>query len=167
MKQQILTLRLGIIVILNSFPLIARGITENQIDDRERRATREKSMSFTSIQNAMMWTGKMLEYGTDDQNPYPDSSNPQNKNIEPTANTTEEDFLGKPNEETDFPSDYTLQIKYFRAEIEKRIQEVHSILASGKYPVEFQESARQVWKYLTEGKMQLGLELSNIRKNNN
>ena len=46
--------------------------------------SRERSLAVTKIQEAIMWLGMDLkEMGT--PNPYPESYNPQNAAVEPTA----------------------------------------------------------------------------------
>lgn len=48
------------------------------------RQSRERSLAITKLQEAIMWLGMDLkDLGT--QNPYPQSYNPENSEIEPTA----------------------------------------------------------------------------------
>lgn len=48
------------------------------------RKSRERSLSITKIEEAIMWLGMDLkDLGT--PNPYPQSYNPESKDIEPTA----------------------------------------------------------------------------------
>lgn len=48
------------------------------------RASRERSLAMTKIQEAIMWLGMDLkELGT--PNPYPQSYNPESQVVEPTA----------------------------------------------------------------------------------
>lgn len=46
--------------------------------------SREKSLAITKIQEAIMWLGMNLKQ-LNDTNPHPDSYNPDNTNIAPTA----------------------------------------------------------------------------------
>jgi len=48
------------------------------------RKSRERSLSITKLQEAIMWLGMDLkELGT--ENPYPNSKNPENTIVDPTA----------------------------------------------------------------------------------
>jgi hypothetical protein len=48
------------------------------------RSSRERSIAITKIQEAIMWLGMDLkDLGT--PNPYPESYNPENATVEPTA----------------------------------------------------------------------------------
>lgn len=50
----------------------------------ERRKSRERSLAVTKLQEAVMWLGMDLkDLGA--QNPYPNSYNPANAVVEPTA----------------------------------------------------------------------------------
>ncbi len=58
-------------------------------------SSRETSLAFTNLQRGKMWLGKVLgAIGT--ANPYPDSTNPDNKKIEPQADHTPEGYLFDP-----------------------------------------------------------------------
>lgn len=46
--------------------------------------TRERSIAITKMQEAMMWLGMDLKR-LNEQNPYPNSKDPSNTKIEPTA----------------------------------------------------------------------------------
>lgn len=46
--------------------------------------SRENSLAITKIEEGIMWLGKELKR-LGEENPYPDSYNPQNTKIEPTA----------------------------------------------------------------------------------
>lgn len=48
------------------------------------RKSRERSLSITKLQEAIMWLGMDLK-DIGDANPYPNSFNPENRVIEPTA----------------------------------------------------------------------------------
>ena len=47
-------------------------------------ASRERSICITKLQEAVMWLGMDLKR-LDSPNPYPDSMNPNNTKVEPTA----------------------------------------------------------------------------------
>lgn len=51
---------------------------------RDGRQSREKSLAITKLQEAIMWLGMELKaLGT--ENPYPNSYNPENAVVDPTA----------------------------------------------------------------------------------
>lgn len=52
--------------------------------DAEFRASRERSLSITKIEEAIMWLGMDLK-AQNTPNPYPNSYNPASPIIEPTA----------------------------------------------------------------------------------
>lgn len=49
------------------------------------RASRERSLAITKIQEAIMWLGMDLKDIGETPNPYPQSYNPESPVIEPTA----------------------------------------------------------------------------------
>lgn len=49
-----------------------------------RRKSRERSLAITKLQEAIMWLGMDLK-AQNEENPYPNSYNPENKIIDPTA----------------------------------------------------------------------------------
>ena len=49
-----------------------------------QRQSRERSLAATKIQEAIMWLGMDLK-ALNEPNPYPESYNPDNTKIEPTA----------------------------------------------------------------------------------
>ena len=49
------------------------------------RSSRERSLSITKIQEAIMWLGMDLKDIGESVNPYPHSYNPESPVIEPTA----------------------------------------------------------------------------------
>lgn len=64
------------------------GSDRNYVGDREPdavvRSSRERSLSITKIEEAIMWLGMDLK-AQNTPNPYPNSYNPQSPVIEPTA----------------------------------------------------------------------------------
>lgn len=48
------------------------------------RTSRERSLAITKVQEAIMWLGMDLK-ALNTPNPYPDSYDPSNRNIAPTA----------------------------------------------------------------------------------
>ena len=57
---------------------------------REPRRSRERSLAVTKLQEAVMWLGMDLKAINDEspgscENPYPNSKDPSNTKIEPTA----------------------------------------------------------------------------------
>lgn len=58
--------------------------------DQSKRGSRERSLAITKIEEAIMWLGMDLkaikeQYNLPDPGPYPQSYNPESKDIEPTA----------------------------------------------------------------------------------
>jgi hypothetical protein len=53
-------------------------------DLKDLKGSRERSLSITKIQEAIMWLGMDLKR-LNEPNPYPNSYNPNNTIIEPTA----------------------------------------------------------------------------------
>lgn len=63
----------------------ARKDLDNVITNiKNLNRSRENSLSITKIEEGIMWLGKELKR-LGEQNPYPDSYNPENTKIEPTA----------------------------------------------------------------------------------
>lgn len=61
-----------------------KNFTGERSPDHVVRASRERSLALTKMQEAVMWLGMDLkEMGT--PNPYPQSYNPESPVIEPTA----------------------------------------------------------------------------------
>jgi len=52
---------------------------------RSDRGSRERSLSITKIQEAIMWLGMDLKDLNPGNNPYPNSYKPENAVVEPTA----------------------------------------------------------------------------------
>ena len=78
--------------------LVPETTEENIIADKECRVeidnvlqkvkslqpSRERSLAITKLQEGIMWLGMDLKR-LNAENPYPDSMNPENANVEPTA----------------------------------------------------------------------------------
>lgn len=61
-----------------------------QAENNRRRASRERSIAVTKLQEAIMWLGMDLKAINEEspgacENPYPQSYNPESPVIEPTA----------------------------------------------------------------------------------
>jgi len=62
---------------------ILKGEFEDSLDFTHR-TSRERSIAITKLQEAIMWLGMDLK-ALNEPNPYPESCNPENTQIEPTA----------------------------------------------------------------------------------
>ena len=60
------------------------GHPDQGLPDGETRVSRERSISITKLQEAIMWLGMDLK-ALNTPNPYPESYNPDSQTIEPTA----------------------------------------------------------------------------------
>ncbi len=82
--------------------------------------SREISLAITSLELSKMWLGKTLKvFGS--TNPYPESKNPSNEKIEPTADAS---YTGYSERLTEVGIDWNelshiQKVKWLRAEIEK------------------------------------------------
>ena len=126
--------------------------------------------AIDSLELSKMWLGKCLkELGT--TNPYPESKNPNNEIIEPTADRAGIDDMleaGKP--AYDYGEFTHIQkVKYLRAEIEKVEIQLKDLskkgfgLNTGFAYTHLYDSL----KYCIESGMFLGLELSRCRETEN
>lgn len=61
---------------------------------RHLKGSREVSLAHTNLQRAFAWLGKSLG-ASGSTSPYKDSFNPDSKNIEPTAEHTEDSLLSR------------------------------------------------------------------------
>ncbi len=150
---------------------------ENKIKDTRRRLdgiailikyidkSRENSLAITSLELSKMWLGKVLkELGT--ANPYPESKNPENQKIEPTADIMTEAY--------GFPDGFShiQKVKWLRGEIEITENELNKIR-------EQRDSSNNLFTYWSdyyfktsiekciESGMWLGMELGRIRDTEN
>lgn len=67
-----------------------KGYTGIRAPDHPVRASRERSIAVTKLQEAIMWLGMDLKAMNEEgvpgtENPYPQSYNPESPRIEPTA----------------------------------------------------------------------------------
>lgn len=63
---------------------LRRDIDEQIQKVKSLPASRERSLSITKLQEAVMWLGMDLKR-LNEPNPYPDSKDPSNTKIQPTA----------------------------------------------------------------------------------
>ena len=73
----------------NGWEVIADKTARVQIDDQIQKvkslpSSRERSLAITKLQEAVMWLGMDLKR-LNEPNPYPNSKDPSNTKIEPTA----------------------------------------------------------------------------------
>jgi hypothetical protein len=118
--------------------------------------SREVSLAITKLQESKMWLGKVLkEIGA--SNPYPDSKNPANEKIEPTADTAGviQGF--------DMGYSHIQRVKYLREKLEY-LESKYRILAPDNYNKILEYYLSESYKDLLMGGMWLGMELSNHRK---
>lgn len=67
-----------------------KGFSGNRSPDHPVRQSRERSLAITKLQEAVMWLGMDLKAINEEQpgavdNPYPNSKDPGNTKIDPTA----------------------------------------------------------------------------------
>lgn len=67
-----------------------RNFTGERAPDHPVRASRERSLAITKVQEAIMWLGMDLKSMNEESpgscpSPYPESYDPESKRIEPTA----------------------------------------------------------------------------------
>lgn len=134
--------------------------------------SREVSLANTSLQRAMGWMGKALQY-TGSTNPYPQNSDPESTQIDPRADHDENNNLLEQWKEIEFSQ--TTRIKHFRSCLEKTIVSTKSILdipivwlvlqlpapADGNL---IHHCVSEAWSSLIDAKMWLGWELGRIKK---
>ena len=63
---------------------LRKNLDENLQELKSLPESRERSLSITKLQEAIMWLGMDLKR-LNEPNPYPDSYNPDNTKIAPTA----------------------------------------------------------------------------------
>lgn len=139
MKDKIVIIR----IILNSI----------EITLAPRKDSRELNLAFTHLQEGSMWLGKVLgTLGKDD--PYPESSNPENKTIEKRADTADEPMK--------IPLGRIEGVKAFRRGLKEVLESVDELRKSVK--------STDTANYLLEAKlsiemcvMWLGMELNRIK----
>jgi hypothetical protein len=83
-------LRRDIDAIIQRLKLASDTKRERLTSDDNPRASRERSICVTKLQEAVMWLGMDLKAINDENpgaqdNPYPNSKDPSNTKIEPTA----------------------------------------------------------------------------------
>jgi hypothetical protein len=132
----------------------------------QMQPSREISIAITCTQNGKMWLGQLLKaLGT--ENPYPDSKNPINTNIAPTADT----FDGDVKKDLEGIG-HIQQVKIMRSRLSegyKLIEEIQSKVKGG-YNVEVENkefelvliALQKSWEYIVEANMWLGMELGRI-----
>jgi hypothetical protein len=139
-------------VLSTIFQLIKGGIDSNL----SKRA--ETTLAFRGAQIAFMWLGKAKGVlgGT---NPYPESSNPDNKVIEPT-----DDFLSiPPFEESMIAEDEVVFLKHIRKQLEKSVRDIHNDLLIFPDNRDYQLCIERAWVGANEAKMWLGWALAEVR----
>ena len=67
-----------------------KGYTGERAPDHVVRGSRERSLAITKLQEAVMWLGMDLKAINDEnpgaqENPYPNSKDPSNTKVDPTA----------------------------------------------------------------------------------
>lgn len=149
------------------------------------KTSKETEEAVKSLQLSKMWLGKVLkELGT--ANPYPESKNPDNEKIEPTADTFKlfpkdlnnynggitYNLLGINNEVLK-DLNHIQKVKWLRAEIEKaenNTKETYDALFDNEDLVNttwlFPSIIKSI-EYTVEAGMWLGIELGRIRDEKN
>ena len=135
--------------------------------------SRERSLTITSLELSKMWLGKVLkELGT--TNPYPESKNPANEKIEPTADS-HPGLVHSSINITEYQwKEFThiQRVKFLRAEVEKVEKDLESLRDSVDIHKEILNNYSSKWKLAflynsfencIEAGMWLGMELGAIR----
>lgn len=120
--------------------------------------SRERSLAYTSGQDARMFIGKVMG-AMGNPNPYPESMNPASQQIEPPSDKATERF-DFPEEETE-----TSLIKRLRKTLEELKEEFANLTFKGPamLSVDANVYAVQVFVELTKTILWLGMCLGNIR----
>ena len=130
------------------------------------KPSREISLCHTHLQRSKMWLGKVLQ-NLKEANPYPDSSNPESKSIEPQAeHSSKTNYDGLPKDD----DEHLARVKDFRSAIQTIISYCQCV-AGGPLDIDGEkhkvDRARECGKIsfdaLEEAKMWLGWELDRIR----
>lgn len=120
--------------------------------------SREVSLAITNLQESKMWLGKLLQEIIPGKNPYPESKNPGNEKIEPTAEksprTLEEQWKN-----SDFS--HIQKVKDLRQRIDNQLAPIWDFKA---IPVTHQGAlfTDAAWMSAQMSMMWLGMELGRI-----
>lgn len=130
--------------------------------------SREVSLAITALQLSKMWLGKVLkELGA--ANPYPESRNPYNENIEPTSDVAKSlnDCFGDKWGDYNYEKFTHIQkVKWLRQEIEKVEYNIKffrlALTPDRLHTVSSLEGYHESKTYCIEAGMWLGIELGRI-----
>lgn len=132
--------------------------------------SREVSLAYTNIQRSKAFLGKVLQ-ALEQPNPYPESTDPQSKRIEPQADTPEENpYLGRIRE---LPQTQLAITKGLRQICDELIDKIKNFIKENNSNPALQEYWTSFWANaylmssclaLEEAKMWYGWELDRIRK---
>jgi len=155
MEEQIRELRLEVDKFINSIEKL--------------NPSREVSLCYTQLQRSKAWLGMALgELGT--KTPYPDSTDPKSKNIEPQAehfNVTIWVYPLKPQEaQPAIEETQTAHVKFFRKEIETYMLKFDAFMDKQESQKEESWFLSYLWQArmtMIEAKHWLGWELNRIR----
>ncbi len=115
--------------------------------------SREVALAYTNCQEAKMWLGLVLkQLGTN--NPYPESTNPENKIIEPQADHSDLTYFNQPE------WDQTQKVKECRSILDRFLSQYQPIEMALTGGYEYLNHSK---KALEKTKLWLGMELDRIR----
>lgn len=136
---------------------IRRNIDHLMQESKKVSTNREMALAYTHMQRGTMWLGLVLAaIGT--ANPYPDSTNIENKKIEDRADQAKD-------EPTVFPGiggdgDRTIQVKWLRNALDGVASQIRD-LETPAIQLGYRE-LQVAYDAIRESKMWLGWELNNI-----
>lgn len=130
---------------------------------KELEKSREVALSITSLELSKCWLGKVLQE-MDIANPYPESRTPENKIIEPTADTYTKNLaeLNAPYENWE-SYDLIQKIKVLRQSLKGKEEELKNIEPSNLPTKLAQEFLFQSYLECIKAQMWLGMSLGAIR----
>lgn len=114
---------------------------------------------FGSLIFAYMWLGK-AKGSLGAGNPYPSSTDPSNRKIEPSVDRAENVKLP----DQAIMEDTVLLIKFLRSEMDGIIKAIWNDMSIFPQHVEYQLCIQNAWTYAVNTKLQLGLGLERIRE---
>lgn len=129
------------------------GIAEETL--KHRTDSPELTLSYRQVQRGSMWLGLVLAaLGTG--NPYPQSTNPDNKTIEQRSDYTAKSL--------ELPKGRIEGIKFLRGELQFIIDELKEKTTSVPWNEDGLDALKTSIRALKEAKMWLGMELNRIKQ---
>jgi len=129
--------------------------------------SREISIAITSAQNGKMWLGQTLKH-MGNENPYPESKNPDNEKIEPTADSSKGkaiDVLAMENQPPYSELSHIQKIKLLRLKITaiaENFEKPNLKVGVSSVSELLQLSLVNAYTNILESNMWLGMELGRV-----